>query len=43
MEEAHVKCSKDTEEGVINSSRLGKGKDQERPTRSVDSYIRLKA
>lgn len=38
-----MRCSKDTEEGVINSSRLGKGKDQERPARSVDSYVMLKA
>lgn len=34
-----MKCSKDTEEGVISSSRLGKGQVQERPARRIDSYV----
>lgn len=38
-----MKCAKDTEEGVIDSSRLGKGSNQERPARGVDSYVGLES
>lgn len=41
IEEAHGKCSEDTEDGVIDSSGLRKDKDQERPARGVDNYAGL--
>lgn len=37
MDEACLKCPKDTGQGVINSSGLGKDKEQESPARGVGS------